>query len=282
MKNIIISDNKKLEETIKRISAGGKEKIHIIADFDRTLTKGAVQGDSKITSIINRIAIGGYLGKDYTKKADILYAKYRAIEIDPEISLEEKKEKMLEWWEKHSQLLIESKLNLNVIKEIIKKEDPHFREGIFNFLDILNKNKIPLIIMSSSRGEMIKLFLEKFGKMYSNIHIIANMFKFDKNGIAIDYEEPVIHMLNKSEISIKGLPIYNKLLERKNIILLGDSLGDVRMVKGFPYENLIKIGFLNENIEESLESYKKNYDVVILNDGSFDYVNELLERLIKD
>ena len=51
------------------------------------------------------------------------------------------------------------------------------------------------------------------------------------------------------------------------------------MVKGFEYDNLIKIGFLNEKAEENLNIYKKNYDVVILNDGSMKYVNGLLRNL---
>ena len=52
------------------------------------------------------------------------------------------------------------------------------------------------------------------------------------------------------------------------------------MVKGFDYENLIKIGFLNENVEENLESFKANYDVLILNDSSMDYINKLLREIV--
>ncbi|MBU2415738.1 hypothetical protein KKH86_00740 [Patescibacteria group bacterium] len=66
---------------------------------------------------------------------------------------------------------------------------------------------------------------------------------------------------------------------RKNVLLLGDSFGDTEMINGFDYDNLIKIGFLNENVKENLEEYKKNYDVVILNDGSMEYVNDLLNEI---
>jgi cytosolic 5'-nucleotidase 3 len=280
MKKIIIPNQEDLNEKIKKISRKGINNLHILSDFDRTLTKGAVKGNSKVTSIINRIAIGGYLSKDYTEKANKLFDKYHTIEIDLKIPLEEKKKKMQEWWEKHNQLLIDSKLNLNVIKKIIKKEDPHFREGFFDFLKILNEKEIPLLIFSSSRGTMIKLFLEKYNLMDKNIHIIANFFEFNEKGIAIEYNKPVIHVFNKSETSIKELPIYKTLLKKKNVILLGDSLGDVGMIEGFPYENLIKIGFLNKNIEENLEKYKESYDVIILDDGSISYVNELLKKII--
>ena len=47
--------------------------MHVIADFDRTLTKGAVKGDVKVTSIINRIAMGGYLDKDYNVNTKLNY-----------------------------------------------------------------------------------------------------------------------------------------------------------------------------------------------------------------
>jgi 5'-nucleotidase len=51
------------------------------------------------------------------------------------------------------------------------------------------------------------------------------------------------------------------------------------MIKGFDYNNLIKIGFLNENIEENLEHYKYNFDIVILNGYTMDYINVLLREL---
>jgi len=280
MENIIIPDKKKLEETIKKISKQGKNKFHVLADFDRTLTKGKFNGDAKVTSIINLIALGGHLNKDYQEKANELYEKYYVIEHNLNIPLEKKRKEMVNWWTKHSQLLIDSGLNLKVLKEVVKKNNPHFRESIFNFLDILKKNKIPLVILSASRRIMIKMFLEKYNYMNKNIHIISNNFEFDESGKATGFTKPIIHSFNKHETEINKLPVYKELLKKKNVLLLGDSLGDVGMVEGFPYENLIKIGFLNHDAKKNLDKYKEVYDVVILNDGSFDYINELIERII--
>ena len=281
-KNIIISNPKKLEEVKNKIKNGGKDKLHIIADFDKTLTMGADKGDRKVTSIINLIALGGYLTPDYPKKAHALFDKYYPIEISAAIPLEERKKKMQEWWRKHFELLIKSGINLGVIEEIIKNKKLLFRKGTFEFLDRLNKNNISLVIMSAGPGDMIKEYLRANKKLYKNIHIIANFFEFDKNRKAISVNKPIIHTFNKSETSVKNLPIYNKLLKRKNVILLGDILGDVGMIEGFPYENLIKIGFLNQDVDERLEEFKKNYDVVIINDGSMDYVNEVVGDVISD
>jgi 5'-nucleotidase len=79
---------------------------------------------------------------------------------------------------------------------------------------------------------------------------------------------------------LKKFPFYKKIKGRKNVILLGDNLEDAGMIKGFDFENLIKIGFLNEKVKENLKEYKKVYDVLITNDSSMEFVNELLKEIL--
>jgi 5'-nucleotidase len=56
-------------------------------------------------------------------------------------------------------------------------------------------------------------------------------------------------------------------------------LWDHHMVDGFDYENLIKIWFLNDKVDELLDEYKKRYDIVIVNDGGFCVVNEIIGNI---
>ena len=280
MKNIIISNPKRLEEIKKKIKHNGEGNLHVIADFDRTLTKSFDKG-KKNQTVIAQVRHGGYLTPDYPKKAFALFDKYHPIEISTKISLKEKKKKMKEWWKAHNDLLIKSGISLEVINEIIKSRKLQFRKGTLEFFNDLSKNNIPLVIMSAGPGDMIKEYLKAGNVLYKNMHVIANLFEFDKNGKAIGFRGPIIHAFNKSETSVKGLPIYNELLKRKNVILLGDLIGDVGMVEGFPYENLIKIGFLNSNVEERLDEFKKNYDVIILGDGDMSYVNKLIGEIVE-
>lgn len=280
MKDIIISNPKELEDKIRKISEEGKDKFHVIADFDRTLTKAFVNNE-KSSTVIAQIRNGKYLTEDYAPRAHALFDKYHPIEISNEISAKEKNKKMHEWWRAHFDLLIECGMNKQVINDIINKSKIEFRGGSSEFLESLYKNNVPLIIISAGPGDMINEHLKKENRLYKNIHLIANMFVFNKGGQVIEIKEPIIHSLNKYEIETKNLPIYSELLKRKNVLLLGDTLEDIDMIRGFPYKNLIKIGFLNENAEENLKKYKENYDVIILNDGSIDYVNELLKRVIK-
>lgn len=280
--NIIIS-NPKLEEIKKEIAKSGAGQLHILADFDRTLTKALIDG-KPVVGLLWLLYNGNYLSKDYAKKAQELHDKYYAIETDCKVPKEEKRKAMEEWWTKHFDLLIESGLNKKDIKAVVDSDKVKLREGSNEFFDSLKEKDIPLVIMSSSGlgEEGILMYLSRAGKLYDNIYIISNSFVWDENGGVVAVKKPVIHAMNKDETIIKDFPIiFGKVKDRKNIILLGDSLDDVGMVEGFGYENLIKVGFLNDKIEQNLENYKKNFDIVILNDGSMEFINKLLKEIIK-
>ena len=282
MENIIIKDLKGLEEIKKAISESGAEKLHVIADFDRTLTHSFFEGQRR-TSLIAVLRENNYLTEDYPEKARALFDKYHSIEIDPNITVSEKKKTMRQWWQGHFELLIRSGLNKNDIEKAVSSGKIKFRGGADKFFDSLYSNKIPLIILSVNglgTGAM-SMFFEKNGGLHNNIHIISNSFEWDEKGNMVGFKEPLIHSMNKDETVLKNFPaIFQEVEDRPNVLLLGDNLGDVGMIDGFDHENLIKIGFLNENVEENLEQYKNNYDIVILNDSSMEHVNDLLKELI--
>jgi len=280
-KNIIIQNISNLENLKKSIFEDGIECLHVLADFDKTLTTLFVNGE-KVPSLISVLRNGDYLTSDYAQKANQLYDKYHPIEIDPKVPTEEKKKFMNEWWMTHFDLLIKSGLNKKDIENVIKSRKIKLRHGFSDFLNILKENNIPLVIMSSSGlgDDAISMYLKQEEKLYNNVHIISNSYKWDEKGNAIGVKEPIIHVMNQDETAIQNFPAFEIIKNRKNVLLLGDSVGDIGMVEGFDYNNLIKIGFLNENVEENLESFKANYDVLILNDSSMDYVNKLLREII--
>lgn len=282
MKNIVILNPEKLEKSKSTISEGGVDKLHVLADFDRTLTSAFIGGQST-PSIIAILRDGSYLTPDYAKKAHELYNKYHPIEIDPKIPIEKKKKAMNEWWEAHFDLLIKSGLNKKDLERIVESKKIKFRNKALELIDFLKAHNIPLVIMSSSGlgNDVISMILKKEGKLYDNVYIISNSHEWDENGNMIAARKPFIHSLNKDETSVRDFPAFETIKHRKNVLLLGDNLDDIGMIKGFDYDNLINIGFLNENVEENLEHYKKNYDVVILNDSSMDYVNKILKEMLK-
>ncbi len=278
--NIIISNKKKLEKIIKKIAAGGSENFHVLSDFDRTLTKAFVKGE-KSSTVIAQIRNGNYLAPEYSPEAHRLFDIYHPIEIDPTIGKKEKNKKMHEWWRAHFDLLIKSGLNKRVIEEIVGKRGLRFREGALDLIDQLHDKNIPLVIMSAGPGDMIAEYLRQENRLYENVHIIANFFEFDAVGTVVGVREPIIHSFNKHEIAVQSFPVFEAIRNRKNVLLLGDGVGDAGMIEGFAYENLIRVGFLNEDVEANLEKFKESFDVVLLDDAGMDYVNDLVKEIFE-
>ncbi len=267
----------KIKNTIKR---GGTNNLHILADFDRTLTKVFVNG-KKVGSLLTVLRESDILPQEYRQKSQELFDYYHPIETNASLTKEEKKKMMDEWWSRAFKLMIDFGLKKIHLQRIVGTGLVQFREGALEFFDILKQNNIPIVIMSASGvGEAISLIFEKAGKLSDNVHIISNAFNWDASSQALSAKELIIHSLNKDETLIKDFPeIFKKIKNRKNVILLGDNIEDIAMVEGFDYDNLIKIGFLNENVEENLEIYKRNFDTIITNDGSMKLINELLKEI---
>ena len=69
--------------------------------------------------------------------------------------------------------------------------------------------------------------------------------------------------------------------KRRNVIVLGDSLGDVHMAAGVEDPSVVlTVGFLNHKIESSLETYKKHFDIVLLDDQTMSFPHSLLAEIL--
>ena len=280
MENIVISDFEKFNQVKKQFLKEGLEHLHIISDFDRTLTHAFINGGDPVPSLISVLRDEDYLVSGYSDKAKALFKHYHAIEVDSSIPLDKRKKAMEEWWVKHSNLLIKSGLNKRDLAKVAKSKRIKFREGTLESIVFLNKNNVPFVVLSASGlGDDSIIETLRNHKLYlPNVSVISNQYIWDENGNAIDSVKPHIHTFNKNETSVKDSPIYSQIKTRRNVILLGDSLGDVGMVKGFNYKNLLKIGFLNSDVEKNIEEYKRNYDVIIINDSSMQFVHNLLKE----
>lgn len=51
------------------------------------------------------------------------------------------------------------------------------------------------------------------------------------------------------------------------------------MSEGIKHKNKITIGFLNEDIGKNLDEYKKSFDVVITQDGDFEFITKLIKEI---
>jgi len=279
MEKIHIVDKVALDWKIDQFKKAGAKGFHIVSDFDSTLTLGFENG-KKLSTSFGQIRDGGYMSEEYVKKAYELLNYYYPIETDPKIPLNEKCIKMEEWWEKHMELMVEMKLSKTILKDIADKDNLCEGKFVPEILELLKNKSIPLLIFSAGLGDVIKEFMLRKNQLSDNIHIISNFYNFDDKGYVTGYKSKAIHVFNKNEVEIQDSPYHKEIQERKNVILLGDSLGDLGMAEGMNHDCIIKIGFLNHKEDELLEEYSKHYDVIILGDGTMQYVLNLLKKII--
>lgn len=257
------------ENTKERIKSWTDDSIHILTDFDKTITLGHSDSSWGILTKSN------LMHPDYTKDRQNLLNYYRPIEIDESIDLETRDKIMVEWWNRHMDLFVKYQLPESIVKEAAKSTSVMiFREGAKDFLKNMYDREIPFIIISAGVGNFIEQFLINNNCYYNNIHIVSNFIKFT-DGIASGASENVVHSLNKNEASLPE-ELKEIIKNRPNIILLGDSLSDLRMASPELKDNALKIGFLEESPEENLSKFKEQFDIVGTDNASY---TELLEEI---
>jgi len=280
-KDIIIANQPLLAEKIQKFKAAGKNKFHIVSDFDKTLTKAFWNGQ-KHPSVIAILREEKYLTPDYADRANALFEKYHPFEIDLTIPWETRKAKMLEWWMVHYDLLKECGLSKDDIEKVINADRIKLRDNFQEFFEILDQNNIPLTIMTANGlgGDVIKMTLKKFNINNEDIYLVANEIIWDENNKFKDIKKPIVNVLNKDEIIIDDQNIQNRIKDKNNVILMGDSEGDLGMVGHIKYDNIIKIGYLNEKEDELKDKYAEIFDVVILQDQGLEPIINILTQIV--
>lgn len=254
-------------EKIEKIKLN-KDNFYVAIDFDRTITARE--------SCDSWDASGNILGKGFKEKTYLLVEKYAPIELDYNISFKEKNKAMEEWYYETFRLYYEYHLTAEKLKESINSSNLIFRTGAKEFLENMYKINVPVVILSAGIGNVIEQFLQKNSCYYDNIYIISNFILFNESGNIKEYEGKLIHTLNKTMEGKLTHQFIEKIKNREYRLLLGDFIEDKKMVPSEEWEKTISIGFLDKNIQENLEVYTKNFDIVLTgNDATFENVKAL-------
>ncbi|XP_042753467.1 uncharacterized protein LOC111906958 isoform X2 [Lactuca sativa] len=287
---VVINDPKLLHQKKTAIRLAGPSKFQVIADFDNTLTKFWVDGFKGHSSH----ALLQQENPEYNAKRDELFNYYHPLEFDPEIPIDEKTKLMEEWWGKTHGLLIEGGLTYDAIRNSVAGAMIAFREGVVELFEFLEERDVPILIFSAGLADIIEEVLrQKLHRTFKNVKIVSNRMKFDETGNLVAFTGKLIHSLNKNEHALDmAASLHDQLGEiddhvidsasvkkRTNVLLLGDHMGDLRMSDGLNYETRISVGFLNNNIENSLDNYRKGFDIVYLDDAPMSGVVKLVSEL---
>nr|XP_033774125.1 7-methylguanosine phosphate-specific 5'-nucleotidase isoform X2 [Geotrypetes seraphini] len=265
-----------VKEIIASLHRGRKEKLQVISDFDMTLSRFKCNGRRCPTSY--NIIDNSHLVSDACRhQLHELFNTYYPLEKDPKRTIEEKFPLMVEWWTKAHDYLVQQKIPKQQIAQAVKESSAMLRDGYDSFFDGLCSNKIPLFIFSAGIGDVLEEILRQAGVFLPNVTVVSNYMDFDEKGLLMGFKGELIHTFNKNSSVLADMKYFKQQSDRTNILLLGDTLGDLTMADGVPtVDNILKIGFLNDKEEGDTEAYLEAYDIVLEDDDTLDVVNGIL------
>jgi len=280
-----IKDLAKVEEKVSKLVAGGWAELQFIVDFDYTLTRAHKDG---VPVHCSWGVLENYekMGAEYFEAVDKLRKKYYPMELDLSMPLKEKIPKMVEWYTNANRLLTQANVNKDWYPDMVQKSTCELRDDTDTLMNKLDQQGVPFLILSAGLGDLINEILKHFQLLKSNVKVVSNFCEYDEAGVVSGLKDPMIHMFNKSEASVHD----PELKDRHNIVLIGDSLGDLKMADGVEDTNVVlSIGFLNpksgkdgkkpEISEDALKLYTDKFDVVLVDDQTMDFPLALLKEV---
>ncbi|CAB3410021.1 unnamed protein product [Caenorhabditis bovis] len=278
-----VKDIKATAAKLQKIVSGGPDQLMVISDFDFTLSRFVDENGKRCSSCY--CVFDNAVGNDdptWCERFVSLYHKYGPIEHDHSLTIEEKVPFMESWWTQSHNLIIEAGFNRKEIDNYVSKCKIKLRDNADAMMKGMSAYNVPFIIFSAGIGTIIEMFLRhKFGKIEDNTHIVSNMMNFDANGAVSSFSEPLIHVFCKnSSVIPKDTTFAHQIQGRKNVILMGDSVGDAFMDVGVEEEQLsLKIGFVNHDVEKLVPKYLNFFDIVLVEDQTMNVPNKILEAI---
>jgi len=255
-------------DKLKRVNLN-KDNFFVMMDFDQTITTD--NSDDSWTVLQNP----NIVNPEFNEKALFLYEKYGPIEKSYSIDFNTKSAHMDKWYFEVMDLMYDYGLTYPKLLDCVKCGNMVLRDGFSDFLYALYKNNIPVVILSAGIGNVIYEFFKLHNLLYNNVHIISNFIKFEHNAM-LPFNDTMIHSCNK-DIAFYKSDFSNIYQEKDFILLFGNVIEDIHMVNLEDLARTVSFGFLDRNINENFELYKKNFDVVLTNNSSFLEVRNILK-----
>jgi phosphoserine phosphatase len=270
LKYFRVKDRNKALKKLTKIITGGKDKLHLLIDFDRTLTIGKDKTGKDNTSWE---ILGGHLSPKAHARQHALYEKYRPLELSGEMT----KEEAMSWANQVLAIFANDSINLTEVEKDFRQKT-EIRSGAKELLDFSKNLRIPTAILSAGIKQIIDLWSKIF--QVSPTLVLATEVITDQNGTIVDWNKNIIHHLNKKEMAREELTRIK--IQRPNTILIGDAIEDADMSNGD--ENVLRIRVYNPREDEGISKtdfYKKTFKKfdLIIETGTLEPILMILEQV---
>jgi len=262
---------------LAQLSRGGVDSLHLIVDFDRTMSHPDADNS---WSCLKK---SRHLSAAFHATTSELFRRFHPIEIDERLSVEERSRAMVEWWELSHSALLRENVTRQAFADMVRPPESNlfFRDRTDELVRLCERLNVPLLIFSAGLGDLIDAAVarEQWGEA---VHVISNHMVFGgEGGVATAFAHDNIHTFSKKEVALTDVheEWAERVLERKNVIVVGDSIGDIHMAEGVDHNCVVKVGFLNKGQESALDDYAREFDIVLQDDLSMTYLIDLIESV---
>lgn len=276
------------------------KNLIIISDFDFTLTHRFspchINSTKTLIGSLGVVGLYSKFPKKLKERVEKLHNYYLPKELDLKLSIEERKKFMNEWTEKEFELLIEYGIRKedykDAVNEHIKSNNIKLRKKAKDLFEIVLLKRIPLYIISAGNGDVIiEFFKKEIGKyeiellLKENLlYIISNFGVFDeKTQVQISYTKPLLNTFSKVDALQSAF-----LHDGSHAFVFGDHHHDSFCINKLNLSKAYSIAFLNYDYDyiikhknDLLDNYKLNWDCILFNEESFEYIIELIEDVVK-
>jgi phosphoserine phosphatase len=247
------------QKTLRKIAAfaeTGHNALHIVSDFDLTLTAGKQPGHNLGTwDVMDEL-----MPPEGVQRHTEIYNSFRPIEIQGGLT----EEVCIEKWSETLDLITSYRMSINDVRSAFLSVAT-LRDGAKEIFDVCAINSIPTVVLSSGITNVITIIADHYGIRPD--HILSNTLEVDETGHVSGWRrDMLIHMMNKHEMGHANMSALQS--SRPHTILLGDVPDDARMVTGD--DHVLRVRVLDprkgETHDQKLvlqKSFDAGYDLVV-------------------
>ena len=257
------------EERGESDKSSSQNRVHAIFDFDHTLTSADSMACHNV--FLNKARLHGSLCHELEQ---LLAFTHPVMKDAPGIET---------WFNYFHGLLVQHELTEAEFEGLLDDALPEFklRAGAKELLLRLDRLGMRITIVSAGIEQVVSAVLKRNGVHLSNVRILANRPHFSSANTTP--ANICVGFSPSSPINPRNKHLSHRHLRdwmddsATNYLLFGDSLGDSKVVDQFRCESF-KIGFFDSRKHwQSLEDFKRSYDLVLDHSTDFHWLCGMLQ-----
>lgn len=273
LQEFTFGNQNKVLAKLKHFQEIGISQLHVILDFDRTLT---TRKSASIPDVTTWQVLRMHLPPEGNDEYVAMWSIYRAKELNNTLTQAD----AIYWWEETLKLFSTYKLSLKTVEnDFFSKVS--IRPETKELFDLFYSYHIPSVVISAGVKDIITMWCNYYGVTPGVV--ISTKLETNFEGTITGWDKKsLVHILNKKEQGHKELTRIRTT--RPLTLLIGDGINDAHIVEG--EENVLRIRINDPREDEKVDREKLVHDTfetfdLMIEKGTFQPVIDLIEFLAK-